>query len=271
MAWNFDEECFFIAPIGEDGSPERKRSDGILKAIVQPAAAAHGLRAVRADAINDPGTISAQIVEHLINAKVVVADLSGGNPNVFYELAVRDAKQMPTAMIAELGTNLPFDKAPERTIFLDSTDLASAWDAKDRLTAALGAALAGEISNPIAAAMVWKEYAASGKPVEEAIAQLADQMSQIAADVHSLKRKEEIRQAEGKAQSEAMAARGMARWSTVGGATFGAAVSGAEMSEYDRLHGWVPQGGAEAPIQSFRGVVGEDALPKVDEPPRDES
>lgn len=185
---DFKSECFLISPIGDDESPIRKRANGVMRAIVQPAAEAHGLQVVRADEMNDPGTITAQIVEHLVNAKLVVADLSEGNANVFYELAVRDAAHLPAVMIAEVGTALPFDKAGDRMFPFDSTDLVSVWDAKDRLTEAVGAALEGKISNPIASAMVFKEFAASGEPVQEAIARLGEQLAQVAGDVHELQR-----------------------------------------------------------------------------------
>jgi hypothetical protein len=114
--------------------------------------------------------------------------------------------------------------------------------------------------------MVWKEYAASGKPVEEAIAQLADQMSQVAADVHGLKRKEELREAE----TRAFVGPGLTRWKTATGGTFVAAVPNQEMSQYDYLHGWVPQGGEEAPLRFIKGEA-EEEPPPVDEPPKDEA
>jgi hypothetical protein len=45
----FERECFFISPIGEEGSPTRRRSDPVHKHIVSPAAKELGLKAVRAD------------------------------------------------------------------------------------------------------------------------------------------------------------------------------------------------------------------------------
>ena len=48
-ASKFERECFFIAPIGEEGSQVRKRSDPVHKHIVSPAAKEAGLKAVRAD------------------------------------------------------------------------------------------------------------------------------------------------------------------------------------------------------------------------------
>src|SRR5215472_415378 len=120
------EECFFIAPIGQEGSDERKRSDGVLKFIVARAAEQLGLRAVRGDAIGEPGQITLQVIEHVIGAKAAVADLTGRNPNVYYELAVRHAANLPVVLIAEVGEQLEFDIAQMRTIFVDHRDLESA-------------------------------------------------------------------------------------------------------------------------------------------------
>ena len=53
------KRCFMIGPIGAVGSPERKRSDQVLKHIFAPAAQACGYDVpVRADHISDPGTIT---------------------------------------------------------------------------------------------------------------------------------------------------------------------------------------------------------------------
>ena len=121
-----EDECFFIAPIGSDGSPERMRSDGVLKFIVDRAAKELGLTAVRADQIADPGQITLQIIDHILGARAVVADVTGLNPNVFYELAVRHTAHLPVVILAEKGCALPFDIAQMRTIFFESTDLLSA-------------------------------------------------------------------------------------------------------------------------------------------------
>jgi hypothetical protein len=75
-----EQECFFIAPIGKDGSEERNRSDGVLEFIVARAAQELGLRAVRADQLAEPGQITLQVIEHVLGAKAAVADLTSRNP-----------------------------------------------------------------------------------------------------------------------------------------------------------------------------------------------
>lgn len=89
---DFDKVCFVISTIKEDGSEQRKHADMIFSQYVDRALAGSGLKAVRADKIGDPGMISKQIIEYILRAKLVVADLSFHNPNVFYELALRHVR-----------------------------------------------------------------------------------------------------------------------------------------------------------------------------------
>lgn len=53
-----------------------------MDAIVRPAAEKLGLECVRADQLPDPGQITTQIIDRIVGAKMVVADLTGANPNV---------------------------------------------------------------------------------------------------------------------------------------------------------------------------------------------
>ena len=128
-----DKVLFFVAPIGKDDSPERKRSDEVLNGIVKPAAEALGLRGQRADEITEGGKITSQIVRRLLGAKLVVSDLTGLNANVFYEIAVRDSFRLPQILIAEKGTKLPFDLNDQRTIWLDHTSITNANSCKDMI------------------------------------------------------------------------------------------------------------------------------------------
>jgi hypothetical protein len=59
-----------------------------------------------------------------------VADLTGGNPNVFYELAIRHGLKKPFIHMIEAAESIPFDNAQVRTIPIDLTDLDSVDRAK---------------------------------------------------------------------------------------------------------------------------------------------
>lgn len=117
--------CFYITPIGEDGSEQRKHADLLLGQIVEPAIEELGmdLVVVRADRMTQPGMISQQILQHVLGARLVVADLSFHNPNVFYELAIRHATKLPTVLISRTAERIPFDIADLRVVRLDMTDI----------------------------------------------------------------------------------------------------------------------------------------------------
>ena len=127
---DFDSVCFFIAPIGADDSEHRRHSDAILSSYVERALATvePKLRVVRADKITQPGMITKQVIEYLLKSRLVVADLSYHNPNVFYELAVRHATGKPVIHIKRTSDPIPFDNKDFRTIdiaFDDKFDILS--------------------------------------------------------------------------------------------------------------------------------------------------
>jgi hypothetical protein len=122
--------CFVIAPIGEARSETRKRSDVVLKHIIAPAVEQCGYDALRADQIAEPGIITSQVIQHVIDAPLVVADLTERNPNVFYELAIRHAIRKPLIQIIRSDEQIPFDVAGTRTIGVDHRDLDSVEFAK---------------------------------------------------------------------------------------------------------------------------------------------
>ncbi len=122
MKADFSKTCFFIAPIGDDESEDRKHSDMILAAFLEQALEGSGLLVVRADKITEPGMITSQVIQYILKSKVVVADLSFHNPNVFYELAIRHMTGLPTVHIIRKDDKLPFDLKDFRTITIDTSD-----------------------------------------------------------------------------------------------------------------------------------------------------
>ncbi|WP_240555339.1 hypothetical protein [Streptomyces albus] len=111
-----------VGPIGDPhaahGSDEREAYEhhlGIFEQVIAPACEKYGITAVRADGIAHAGDINEQICQHVVESDLVVADVSGGNPNVMYELGLRHITGKPTIHIGEAG-QLPFDIASIRTI-----------------------------------------------------------------------------------------------------------------------------------------------------------
>jgi len=115
--------CFYVTPIGHMASEERLHSDLFLGSLVEPAVQEFGLIVVRADQIGKPGMITAQVIEHLAKARLVIADLSFHNPNVFYEVALRHARRLPVVQITRASDPLPFDLDQFRTVQIDTTTI----------------------------------------------------------------------------------------------------------------------------------------------------
>lgn len=144
---DFDKVCFVISTIKEDGSEQRKHADMIFSQYVDRALAGSGLKAVRADKIGDPGMISKQIIEYILKAKLVVADLSFHNPNVFYELALRHVTAKPTVHLTRTQDKPPFDVGNFRAITIDTTSVETAVMQLDTLRAEIGTAITKTLGN----------------------------------------------------------------------------------------------------------------------------
>ncbi|MCX5804333.1 MAG: hypothetical protein NTU69_12535 [Proteobacteria bacterium] len=111
-----EKNCFVIAPIGEDNSDMRKHSDEVLEYIIKPVTKEFHYITIRSDQINKSGIITNQIIEHLLKDDLVIADLTGNNPNVFYELAVRHLIRKPFIQLTQVGQATPFDVSQIRNI-----------------------------------------------------------------------------------------------------------------------------------------------------------
>jgi hypothetical protein len=188
-ASRYDDVCFFIAPIGAEGSEIRRRSDLVHDFIVKPAVETLRLRTVRADQVDQPGQMTLNVFEHVMYAKAAVADLTGANPNVVYELAVRHTAQLPVVLIADEAEipRLPFDINQMRVIGFDHQDLASVDATKQAIAAHLTAALGGAVDSPISTMLNLKALS-GGTSAEQALAELASQIEGLGGLVLDLHR-----------------------------------------------------------------------------------
>jgi hypothetical protein len=75
------------------------------------------------DKIAEPGMITSHILEHIKKSRLVVADLSLLNPNVFYEMALRHAVKLPIVQIIRKADRLPFDVNQVNSVVIDNTDI----------------------------------------------------------------------------------------------------------------------------------------------------
>jgi hypothetical protein len=119
---DFEKTCFYITPIGDENSEYRRHADFLMEYIIKPAVAEFGLTVVRADQMGKPGMIGKQVIEHILKARLVIADLSFHNPNVFYELCLRHATRLPTVQVKREVDTIPFDLNQYRTIPIETRD-----------------------------------------------------------------------------------------------------------------------------------------------------
>jgi hypothetical protein len=110
------DQVFVVMQVGADGSPERKRADDIYKYVIEPVLREQGLKPYRADLDPSPGSITPKLLSELLNSKAVIADLTGRNPNVYYELGIAHSFARPLICIADNAKSLPFDAKDERII-----------------------------------------------------------------------------------------------------------------------------------------------------------
>lgn len=173
--------CFVICPIGDKGTSTRDRSDQILEFIIKPAAAECGYKAERADSSPRPGMITKQIIDQLIDAPLVIADLTEGNANVFYELAVRHAVKKPFVHIIDRDAKIPFDVGPMRVVYVTHQDLAQADKAREELVQHIKAAETDPeaLENPISTTVELRGLQKTGRSGDRLIAEILETVQRI--------------------------------------------------------------------------------------------
>lgn len=189
MSADFDSKCFVISPIGEEGSETRERADQVLEHVIKPALEPYEYYATRADDIAEPGIITNQIIEHVVECPLVIADLTGSNPNVFYELAVRHAYQKPIIQLCREREKIPFDLAGTRTIEVEISNLETASRAKEEISEQIDNILEGDpdVDTPISAALQLKELRESDNPEEQSMAEILESISELRNSVASIR------------------------------------------------------------------------------------
>ncbi len=80
----------------------------VLKSLITPAGNGAGF-AVETAAQAGSDVIQSTIINQLLTADLVIADLTDHNPNVLFELGIRLAKELPVALIKAEGTGPIFD------------------------------------------------------------------------------------------------------------------------------------------------------------------
>ncbi|WP_330475546.1 hypothetical protein [Terrabacter sp. C0L_2] len=177
------KRCFVLSPIGAEDSAERKEADKVLKHLIR-----HSLEpefhVERADDSTNPGSITPTIVAGVLEADLVVANLSGANPNVLYELAMAHGYDIPTVHIQRAGEKPPFDVKDMRivTYTMDPDDLEIA---RSRLRASADYAIKNpeKVETPLTSATRFRAIHGSTDPVAESNVRVMEAIAEVHQDV----------------------------------------------------------------------------------------
>ena len=114
MSKGENKDCFVIMPIADCDGYEKGHFAHVYDDIIKPAIDKTEFNAIRADEVKETNFIHLDILKKLIDAPIAVCDLSTRNPNVLFELGIRQGFDKPVVLIQEKGTPKIFDIAPLR-------------------------------------------------------------------------------------------------------------------------------------------------------------
>lgn len=187
-----EKTCFVVTPIGDENAPIRRHIDGIIDQAIFPAIGEEFEIKV-AHRAYEIGSINDRVIQNICNSDLVIANLTGLNPNVMFEIAIRYSFGKPAIVIAEKGTNLPFDIVDENTIFYIN-DPAGAAELKENIKKFVKKidwtkCEYGPVFSAIKNASVINhiESGISDKDNKKAFSFLVEKMSDLEAEIRELK------------------------------------------------------------------------------------
>lgn len=179
------KSVFVVSPIGAPGTEIHRKASYALKYIFREALTADEWDVHRADEGESPDSIGQHVIRKLWEADLVIADLTGHNPNVFYELAIAHGWRKPVVHLIAKGETVPFDIVDQRTIFYDITDLASVESSVGLLRKYAEYAMAhtAELINPLTSfekfSHIRADDADGGVAVAEVLEEVVSRLSRL--------------------------------------------------------------------------------------------
>jgi hypothetical protein len=101
--------------------PHNKEFDDLFFHNIKPSLEFYGLSVLKADSIYKPGNILSQVWAQIRTAEVIIADVSGQNPNVIFELGLCYGIQRCPILLTRDPIELPFNIRNLRYIQYDNT------------------------------------------------------------------------------------------------------------------------------------------------------
>lgn len=113
--------CFVIMPISDVATYETGHFQRVYNFLIKPACKIAGFKTIRADEVQATNYIVVDILKKILEADLVLCDLSSRNPNVMYELGIRQAFNLPVTLIRDSKTPRIFDIQGLRDIEYDES------------------------------------------------------------------------------------------------------------------------------------------------------
>lgn len=174
------KSCFVITPIGDISSATRRKIDGLIDEVIKPVMEEAGYEVEVSHRITVSGTMTAAIIRKVYECDLAIANLTGNNPNVMYEIGLRHAAAKPIIHITENVKDLAFDVNDQRTIqYID--DITGAYELKEKLKIMVSNIdFEAKVSNPITEALGYRNVVnISGEENENFTDMLLDIQSEL--------------------------------------------------------------------------------------------
>ncbi|MFZ5638240.1 MAG: nucleoside 2-deoxyribosyltransferase [Pseudomonadota bacterium] len=126
--------CFVVMPFASMFDREYTR-------VIRPAIQSVGLECVRGDEIYSEQSIVQDIWKSIRTCRVMVAELSGRNPNVMYEVGLAHALGKPIILLTRKQDDVPFDLKSLRYVYYDTDNPEWGADLRTELVRAVGKVL----------------------------------------------------------------------------------------------------------------------------------
>lgn len=111
-----NKKCFIMMPISDAEGYDKGHFTRVYEHLIKPAVMDAGFEPVRADDTSKANFIVVDILKQILDCDMAICDLSSRNPNVFYELGIRQSFNLKTVLIKDNKTVMPFDIAGIRTL-----------------------------------------------------------------------------------------------------------------------------------------------------------
>ena len=187
---NKKQRCFVIMPISDQGDYPPGHFSKVYDQIFKPAIIEAGYEPFRVDEDKMSSSIIGKIFEEIQSASIALCDLSNRNPNVLYELGLRQAYDKPVVLVKDEKTTNIFDVSGINTVMYSSSRLyETVMEDRRNITEAIKATMAGKMQTIIKIVKAEKaQYSSEKLSEQESVGVL---LSSIMNELSAIKKAQE--------------------------------------------------------------------------------